>query len=95
MEIPPVVQTENHVTSANCSMKVKTGNGLCEQVDGSPWRLLAQLRGWSLWVQVTRGHRSTSAARDQTIPEARTEVSLLSLRTQTRNKGTETFPPGS
>lgn len=45
MEIPPAVQTETHVTSANCSMKVKSGNGQCEQGDGSAWRLSAQLRG--------------------------------------------------
>lgn len=94
MEIPPVVQTETPVTSANCSMEVKTGNGLCEHGDGSPWRPLAQLRVWSLWVCCIWTQIFICRKGPNCIPEARTEVSLLSLRTQTKNKRAETFLPG-
>lgn len=38
-----MLHSENHVTGANCGVKVKTGNGLCEQVGGSSWQFLASI----------------------------------------------------
>ena len=43
---------------------------------------------------VIHGLRPPSAARVQAVPEAGIEASLLSLRTQPRNEGAETFLPG-
>lgn len=80
-EIPPVVQRENHITRANCGLKVRTGNGLCEQVDGSLWQLLGKVGLWCLLMCYTWKRWKAASAQRIKLFRGKSEES------QTREEG--------